>query len=256
MMRLMPADARAQLDAALGAFRNALGARLEGVYLHGSAAMGCFGPQSDIDLICVCRGGMDERAQRALAGALLAIHGAPRELELSVLDEGDIHPWRHPAPYAFHFSGAHVDRFRAMLASAHFDASGASDPDLAAHISVCRARGIALIGPAARDMFEPVPRADYLDSVLGDFDWLREEDVPSVYAALNACRALRLYREEGAYSKLECGLWALAQPDVPGKGYISRALRAYGLGGALKRDAQLDALLDYVARETGRVHSI
>ena len=107
---------------------------------------------------------------------------------------------------------------------------GAGDPDLAAHISVCRARGIALIGPDARDMFEPVPRADYLDSVLGDFDWLRNEEVPAVYAALNACRTLRLMREEGVYSKLECGLWALAQPELPGKGYVARALKAYGMG--------------------------
>ena len=252
MLKFMPADARAQLDAVANALTGVLGERLEGLYLHGSAAMGCFGPLSDIDLVGVSRGGMDEAAQRALADALLGLQCAPRELEISVLNCERIRPWVHPAPYEFHFSGAHVARFKAMLASERFDAGGAGDPDLAAHISVCRARGIALIGPDARDMFEPVPRADYLDSVLGDFDWLRDEGVPAVYAALNACRTLRLMREEGVYSKLECGLWALAQPELPGKGYVARALKAYGMDDELARDAGLDALIGYVARELGR----
>lgn len=251
MIKLMPYDARAQLDAVTAALTGVLGARLEGLYLHGSAAMGCFGPASDIDLLGVCRGGLDEAAQRALAGALLKLQGAPRELELSILDRARLHPWAHPAPYEFHFSGAHVARFREMLASNRFDAGGTGDPDLAAHISVCRARGMALIGPEARDMFEPVPRADYLDSVLGDFDWLRAEDVPAVYAALNACRALRLMREDGVYSKLECGLWALAQPELPARGYVAQAVRAYGAGDVLARGAELDALLGYVARARG-----
>lgn len=252
MTNLMPADARAQLSAVLAALTGVLGARLEGAYLHGSAAMGCFGPASDIDLLCVCRGGLAEASQRTLAEALLELQRAPRELELSILSLERIRPWAHPAPYEFHFSGAHVARFGQMLASTHFDAGGAADPDLAAHISVCRARGIALAGPEARELFEPVPRADYLDSVLGDFDWLRAAEVPAVYAALNACRALRLLREDGVYSKLECGLWALAQPGLPGKRFIARAIRAYGAGGELARDAELAGLLEHVARELGR----
>ena len=53
MLKFMPADARAQLDAVANALTGVLGERLEGLYLHGSAAMGCFGPLSDIDLVGV-----------------------------------------------------------------------------------------------------------------------------------------------------------------------------------------------------------
>ena len=143
----------------------------------------------------------------------------------------------------------HVKHMRAMLAAGQVQAGGEGDPDLAAHLSVCRARGRALIGPGPCELLPPVPYADYFDSIAQDFDWLRSDEVPAVYAVLNACRILRLAREEGVCSKREGGLWALEQPDVPMKPLIRRALDAYAQGRPLERGPELDELLGWAGVE-------
>lgn len=246
----LPDSAVVQIAALRDALNAALDGQLAALYLHGSAVMGCFCPSSsDIDLIGVCRGHMAGEAQARVARAVLELEGKPHTIEMSILSEDALHPWHHPAPYEFHFSQMHAEHFRDMLARGEVNASGGGDADLAAHLSVCRARGVALIGPEASDMFEPVPYADYYFSAADDFDWLREDDVPAVYAVLNACRVLRLAREEGVYSKREGGLWALKQPEVPCKALIQRALDAYACGGSMERGDELNELLDWAGQE-------
>ena len=246
----LPRETREQIDRICAALRGAMGESLAGLYLHGSAVMGCFCPaSSDIDLIGVCAGSMDGAAQARVAGALLELEGRPHSIEISILSRERITPWRYPTPYEFHFSSMHVERMRAMLAAGQVQAGGEGDPDLAAHLSVCRARGRALIGPGPCELLPPVPYADYFDSIAQDFDWLRSDEVPAVYAVLNACRILRLAREEGVCSKREGGLWALEQPDVPVKPLIRRALDAYAQGRPLERGPELEELLGWAGVE-------
>jgi predicted nucleotidyltransferase len=85
---------------------------LVGVYLHGSAATGCFNPdRSDIDLLVVARQPLSPEQRRAVARLLLASSGAPYPVELTVVTTGQLHPWRHPTPFEFH----HRERWRASL---------------------------------------------------------------------------------------------------------------------------------------------
>jgi predicted nucleotidyltransferase len=44
-------EAEKQLDAIVDGLRETFGDALIGVYLHGSAALGCFGPRSDLDVV-------------------------------------------------------------------------------------------------------------------------------------------------------------------------------------------------------------
>ena len=78
---------------------------LVGVYLHGSAATGCFNPdRSDIDLLVVARQALSPEQRRAVATLLLASSGAPYPVELTVVTTGQLHPWQHRTRFDFHYS--------------------------------------------------------------------------------------------------------------------------------------------------------
>src|SRR3712207_6291017 len=111
-----PPECRAQVDGLVEDIRAALGDNLVGVYLHGSLAMGCFNPQtSDLDVLVVTRERMASSQRRAVAARLVERDETPRPLELSVLSMADLHPWRHPAPYALHYGSGIRDRYRREL---------------------------------------------------------------------------------------------------------------------------------------------
>ena len=191
-----------------------LGDNLSGVYLHGSLAMGGFNPaHSDLDMLVVTGQGLGEPA-RAIAELVLKISGDPNPLEVSFLREAHLHPWQYPTPFDFHFSEDWREKITPELQGGQLALwSGnpaPTDPDLAAHITITRARGICLAGKPIAEVFPEVPRADYLDSILGDFDFARERiNENPVYAVLNFCRIYGYVLEGRLDSKAEAGAWAL-----------------------------------------------
>lgn len=128
-----------------------LGDDLVGVYLHGSFALGCGNPnRSDLDVLVVARRPLTAAKREAFLAFLRGTYEQPswpRPVELSVLTESELRPWRHPAPYDFHLSPGTVSR-------------PGLDPDLAAHITVTRRAGNALVGPPPEEVFPEVPRRD------------------------------------------------------------------------------------------------
>ena len=264
------ADVRAWVEKVVAALREELGASLVGVYLHGSLAAGCYRrPKSDVDLLAVAREPMAEEARRSLARRLLALADARPTvgyLELSVVLERHARAFHHPLPYDFHFSENLEESVRG---GAYQHPPGARDPDLAAHVTVARARGIALLGPPPAEVFGPVPWEDFLESVLGDFAWIVAGDhvlESPFYAVLNACRTLQLLREGPGTvaSKEEGARWALAHLAPGHRPLVERALACYQSSipvtpgtrrtGGLAWDAgALRALRDYAAREAARL---
>jgi predicted nucleotidyltransferase len=140
---------------------------LVGVYLHGSAAMGCFNPdRSDVDLLVVSRRTLSPERRRAVAELLLAVSGAPFPVELSVLATVQLHPWRHPAPFDFHYSEMWRQSLDRQLASGELASEALTDPDLAAHITTLRARGRVVRGAPIQEVFPEVPEADHRQAIL------------------------------------------------------------------------------------------
>ncbi|TVR76230.1 MAG: DUF4111 domain-containing protein [Sphaerobacteraceae bacterium] len=222
----VPSNVRLQLERLVSGFQTILQSNLRGVYLHGSLAMDCFNPAlSDIDLLVRVRGELAPDDERRLIALLLEISSHPAPIELSVLSDADLSPWRYPTPYTMHFS----EDWRASSDHGHGQPADRLDPDLAAHITVLRARGVLLSGEEIESVFPEVPASDFVDSLLRDVSWARQRiSSQPVYAVLNLPRVLRYLIDGSVISKREAGEWALGRMSGgEDRSVLDAALRYY-----------------------------
>lgn len=250
---------QAQVERYVADVHAMLGDELVGVYLHGSLAMGCFNPvQSDLDLLVVTRTPMSLATKRDVADHLLRISRQPAPIEVSFLALTMLSPWRHPPPFDFHYSEMWRGAYTRDLAGEGWRAWNAReryDPDLSAHITVVRQRGIALYGPPAISVFPEVPEADYLAAIMSDvIEALDRIYADPVYAILNACRTLAFLQTRRVLSKEEGGQWALEHLPPMMRPLVQKALIHY-------RDAEetgafpaalLETFRDYARQELRR----
>jgi predicted nucleotidyltransferase len=77
-----------------------------GGYLHGSAVLGGLRPTSDLDVLIVLKRPTTATQRRTLVEGLLEVsagarHGPARPVELTVVVESDVKPWRYPPRQEF-----------------------------------------------------------------------------------------------------------------------------------------------------------
>jgi predicted nucleotidyltransferase len=192
-----------------------LGDDLVGVYLHGSAVLGCFGSLSDVDVIAVAAQPLVHEKKRALLTVLLDLSGPQRSVELDVVLVSTFREWRHPAPFEFHYSESLRGRFE----------SGELEPwesrtnrDLAAHVVVTREDGVALVGPPPAEVFPRIPNEDFRDALLYDVEWWRAHvgelaTIPGGVrnAVLSLARIWATVATGATHSKATGFDWALAR---------------------------------------------
>ena len=210
--------------------REILRDELVGVYLHGSAVMGCFNPEtSDVDLIIVVKGPISDAVKRAYMEMVAAANaaGPKKGVEMSVVTADVCRPFVYPTPYELHFSIGHLDRYREDP-EAYIREMNGIDPDLAAHFTILRARGRSLYGPAVEEIFGEVPKEDYLDSIWKDVEEAPEEitEYPT-YLILNLTRVLACCRDGLVLSKKEGAEWGLEHLPTEYHDLIRAALAAY-----------------------------
>jgi predicted nucleotidyltransferase len=250
---------RAQVERYVADVHAMLGDQLVGVYLHGSLAMGCFNPdQSDLDLLVVTYAPMSALTKRDVADHLLRVSRQPAPIEVSFLALTMLTPWRHPPLFNFYYSEMLRFAYARDLAGEGWrtwSARDQRDPDLSAHITVVRRRGLALCGPPPTEVFPPVPEEDYITAIIGDVaKALDRIYADPIYAILNACRTLAFLQTRRVYSKEEGGRWALEQLPATLRPLVQTALIHYrdaGHTGAFPV-ALLDAFRDYAQRELKR----
>jgi len=206
---------RTQLEELQYQLLKLLSKNLVGLYLHGSLAMGGFNPaRSDLDLLVVTEHPLSPETQYQLLRLLLQLSKKPYPIEISFLSLQDLHPWRYPTPYQLHFSEDWRSRYEEQLALEAGQREDTSreqptDPDLAAHITILHQRGLRLYGRPIAEVFPPVPRADYVDSIVQDFHWAKKRlERDPVYFVLNACRVWGFLQDGEILSKAEAGEWA------------------------------------------------
>lgn len=227
-----PPQTRAQVEGFQDAVQQIVAQNLVGIYLHGSLAMGCFNPQrSDIDLLAVTHSGMALDVKRELGHLLLARSGDPHPLEISFLREQDLQPWQYPTPFDLHYSEMWREQYRQHLQGDEWrtwNGRQYRDPDLAAHITLTLHRGIRLQGRPISEVFPPVPREDYVASLLSDCEGARDEIAESpVYGVLNMCRVYWYLLADRISSKDEAAVWAIGYLPRAFQGLVARALQAY-----------------------------
>lgn len=192
--------------------REILGENLVGVYLHGSAAMGCFNEKkSDIDLLVVVGDRLSDETKKRYMDMVVKLNGdAPEKgIEMSIVRKDVCRPFVYPTPFELHFSIAHLEWYQENPAD-YIEKMKGTDRDLAAHFTILYHRGKCLYGRAIRDVFEEVGRQNYLDSILADIEDAEEDIISNpVYMVLNLCRVLACKREGLILSKKEGGEWGL-----------------------------------------------
>lgn len=222
------------VNSAITVFKEVIPEKLSAVILHGSLAMGSFyPPKSDIDILILVNGFLDENEQRLIHGRLLSVtdrRPITGFLELSVIKSDVAKDPEHPILYEMHYG----ENFPALIREGKVDytLTNKHDPDLAAHFVVARYRGLSLYGPEPKDCLGEIAWKDYLSSVLDDLNWiLGEENIleSPFYSVLNACRSLEML-DKGEWTistKEEGALWALKNLPPEYAYIIKFALECY-----------------------------
>lgn len=227
-----------------------LGDDLVGVYLHGSLAMGSyFRPKSDLDLLVVSGRPLPVESRRDLARALVRhMQARPTvgNLELSVITAATARAPQDPVPYELHVSGAWEE---AILADQVDFAANGTDPDLPAHLTHVRQRGVCLLGTPIEEAFGEIAWDAFLAAVDEDAAWvLADRNVleSPFYGVLNICRVLQL-RQQGAHqvhSKDEAARWAFDHLPAAHHDLVRLAWAAYRsndeVDPSMRRTAGLD----------------
>ncbi len=226
-----------------------LGNKLVGIYVHGSSVMGGFtATQSDFDYLAVVSEPLTPEERQKLSSAFLEIYGQnvpAKGVEMSIISEKFAgKDFRYPTPYEFHMGTQEQIQFHGLPHKEEM-----TDPDLAAHLTIVKKRGLCVYGKSIEEVFIDIPREYYLDSIAKDseesFQNIQSktgngECVVPNYAVLNFCRVLAFVQENLITSKVEGGEWALKNLPKKYCPIISAALQEYqNTGTSEKIDGQL-----------------
>lgn len=224
---------RALLDGIVQDFRNALGNKLAGVYVHGSIAFGCFRWEtSDVDFLAVVDAPLSLNEKVALIRSMLARtpDAPPKGFEMSVVLSDVCQNIVYPTPFELHFSNAYLEQYQQDIEGLCSVMLGA-DPDLAGHFAVTRAVGIAWYGRPIEEVFAPVPRETLMASVMNDVEDSRDMLMSNPpYFVLNLCRTIACKEEVLMLSKAGGAEWALKNLPAEHRAVIQSALNAYTKG--------------------------
>ena len=162
-------DPSSQLHRIVSVVRAVLGGDAIAGYLYGSAVEGGLRPDSDIDVLVVSRRPTTPREQHEFVDRLLPISGRQasggpaRSIELTIVVESEVRPWRYPPLLDLQYG----DWLRREFERGELPAWPAPSPDLAVLLTMVRRSGRPLFGPPPSEILESVPRGD-LDRALLD----------------------------------------------------------------------------------------
>lgn len=157
--------------------REVLGDAVLGAYLHGSAVLGGLRATSDIDVLVVIDRPMTDEQRRAVLDRLLEIsgrrarRGPARPVELTIVVQSDVRPWRYPPTAEFQYGEWLRDDYEAGLVPI-----AEPSPDLAPLITMALAGNHPMFGPPPSEILDPVPLDDVRRAIVAG--------IPSLFADL------------------------------------------------------------------------
>jgi hypothetical protein len=202
--------------------------------------------RSDLDVLALNRAALTDRQLAEVVRALAPLPYPERGLEINLLTAAQAAQPEFPAPlFQLHLTTGGRDGAAKVI-----DGWGcAGDPDLVLHLAVCRAHGVAVMGPPPLAALADVPDRMIAAAMHDEIGWARVH-APSEYLVLTSARVWLFAETHRIASKIEAGEWAAeryAEPSV-----VEAALaRQRGGDAAVARDAA-ERLADHVERLTRR----
>ncbi len=229
---------------------------LSGVYLYGSGVHGGLGPDSDLDVLAVADRPMRPEERQTLVERILPISGRAtrpaswRPVDLTVVVESDVRPWRYPPRLELQYG----EWLRDAFVGDDPPVAGPS-PDLAIVLTAVRAAARPLVGPPAERLLDPVPPADLGRAMLDELPQLLTElkaDTRNVVLTLARMWTTSVTGE--VRSKADAAAWVLERLPAAHRPVLEVARAAY-LGERLDRwdgqRAAARAYADFVADRIG-----
>ena len=230
-----------------------------GAYLHGSTGLGRPGPQSDLDVLLVNATPMSDGARTSLTELVLAVSGhyprppgAPRPLELTVVTQADVRPWRYPPVCEFLYG----EWLRQGVESEELPRPFAC-PDLAIVIRMVLTCDRPLFGPRASDVFDPVPSRDLVRATAAGLpDLVDDLENDTTNVLLTLARAWRTCAVGDIVSKDAAARWAGEQlaPDL--RGLLEHASAVYRGNAAAAWHNQMPLVRSVAERMLERIHGL
>lgn len=208
----MTSDVEAYLDELVATVSAHLGSRLVGMWLFGSGALGDFDPRrSDLDVQAVSTTVVPLSQRRRLAAALSheALACPVRGLEFVLYPRGDLGDERGPAFQLNLNTGPRMERHVACRAD--------DDPRFwfVLDVAIGRQHARTLAGPAASEVFPPLPRPLVVAALRDALEWHRDHDASGVSLVLASCRAWAWAVDDRWLSKTEAAAWAAERLEDP-----------------------------------------
>lgn len=238
--------------------RRVFGADLVGVYSHGSAVLDGLRPHSDLDVLVVSRRGTSTGERRTLVAELLEIsgrwprRGAARPVELTVVVQSEVRPWRYPPRCEFLYG----EWLRAEYERGDIPGPALA-PDLAPVISMVLLGDTPLCGPSPREVLDPVPHQDLRQAIVAGVPELLGELLDDTRNVLLTLARVWTTLATGVIrSKDAAAAWALGRLPAEHRAVLAHARAGY-LGEEEERWDDLRPRLrphvDYVVGEIDRL---
>jgi streptomycin 3"-adenylyltransferase len=170
--------AAAQTEQVLRLVREIFGPDALGAYRHGSAVLGGVQSTSDVDILVVTGRLATLEEKRRLVDGLMAISapfpppGPERCVEVTVVAQPRVRPWRYPPSFDLQYGEWLRERFergdRELLQTT-------VDPDLTTLLTIVLLGDQPLFGPPPGAVLDPVPPEDCIKAIVGNLDRLMDE---------------------------------------------------------------------------------
>lgn len=219
-----------QTERVLAVVREELGDTVIGAYLHGSSVVGGLHPNSDIDVLVVTRRRSTLDEKRALIARLLPISGRgdvtgrSRPLELTVVVQSDVRPWRYPPRLDLQYG----DWWRTEFERGELTPWVSPNPDLALLLEMVLQANHPLSGPPPAEVLDPIPLADVrraladvIAALLDDLDG-DEANVVLTFARIWTTLATGVIRSKDAAAD-----WALPRLPFEHRAVLEHARAIY-----------------------------
>jgi predicted nucleotidyltransferase len=177
-MTARPTAAAAQTERVLRLVREILGNDALGAYEHGSAVLGGVQPTSDIDILVITGRLATLVEKRQLVEGLMAISarfpppGPERCVEVTVVAQAQVRPWRYPPSFDLQYGEWLRKRFEDGDSQ---PLQAAVNADLTTLLTIVLLGDQPLFGPPPGELLDPMLMEDCITAMVSDIDVFMDE---------------------------------------------------------------------------------